>query len=459
MGATPLMSLGIRAMAANFAALQATGNNIANANVDGYSRQQVLLSTSPGQFTGAGFFGRGVDVTGVSRMHDAFLTREAAGAISTSAMDSTRLAQLEQLETVFKTGESGLGHAASQLFSAFSDLASHPGDLSARQVVLARANDLADRVNEAYTALDDLQRGVTSTLKSQAADINSLASAIASANREIATLEGTGQEPNDLKDKRDRLVAQLSERVQLTRVDAADGTVGLFIGGGQRIVLGGEAGSVSVVPDPDDATRSALALNAGDSTVTIDASTLGGGSVAGLLRFQNEDLVAGRALIEQFASSMTSTLNTQHEAGADLQGDTGQPLFSLQSGVMAVLVTDPHDLAAATPGASDLATSNGNALALVALRDQAFVDGDTATDFWAGALADIGVRVQTAQSSADISAAVAEQAEATRSSHSGVNLDEEAARLIQYQQSYQAAAKVLQVAQSVFDTLLQTAGR
>jgi flagellar hook-associated protein 1 FlgK len=105
-----------------------------------------------------------------------------------------------------------------------------------------------------------------------------------------------------------------------------------------------------------------------------------------------------------------------------------------------------------------LASNNGNAVALLALRDAAIVGGRSATDAWSYTMADIGVRVQTARTSAEISDAVAGTAELRRSSQSGVNLDEEAARLIQYQQSYQAAAKVLQVAQSLFDTLLQTAG-
>jgi flagellar hook-associated protein 1 len=103
------------------------------------------------------------------------------------------------------------------------------------------------------------------------------------------------------------------------------------------------------------------------------------------------------------------------------------------------------------------ATNNGNALALVALRDAGIVDGANVTDAWASALAEVGVRVQGARTAADISAGVAADARAVRDNTSGVNLDEEAARLIQYQQSYQAAAKILQVAQSVFDALLDAA--
>ncbi len=124
MAASPLMSIGVRAMAANFAALQATGHNIANANVAGYSRQQAELESAGGQFTGAGFFGRGVDVATVTRSHNEFLTREAAAARSLAAGDQARLEQLTRLEQAFPPGEQGLGYAAGQLLNSMVDLAS-----------------------------------------------------------------------------------------------------------------------------------------------------------------------------------------------------------------------------------------------------------------------------------------------------------------------------------------------
>lgn len=647
MGTSPLMSLGIRAMAANYAALQTTGHNIANANVDGFSRQQTLLATSQGQFTGAGFFGRGVDVVGVTRSHNEFLTRETAAAKSLSAMDQSRLQALQRLENVFQTGEAGLGHATSELFDAMVDLSSQPADLATRQVVLARARDLAARFSEAGSAMDQTQASITADLTSTVAEVNQLTSAIAVANERVAALQGSGQPANDVLDQRDRLISQLSEKILVTRIEASDGSVGLFIGGGQRLVLGKEATALQVVPSGVDPSRSALAMKEGNVLRPVDDSVLGGGSLAGLLRFQNNDLVAARNMVGQLAATVAGAVNTQQLRGMNLQPPLGtvasQPLFgvgatqalpqagnakdasgmpiggvsltvvdsralqasdySLQESSaspgsweltrlsdgkvttvnsadvvdgmqidiinaqpgdsfllqpvgraangLRALLDNPLDLAAAAPmvatpaatntgtgtvaelavtasplpwpgadeilvfrrlvpaqGADDyeytsslsgqstpwhsgqpvvgangftlqmngvpgdndsfninptpataLASNNGNARALLALRDEHIVGGRTVSDSWSQSLADMGVRVQSAMSSAEISSAVATQAEQTRSSQAGVNLDEEAARLIQFQQSYQAAAKVLQVAQSLFDTLLQTAGR
>jgi flagellar hook-associated protein 1 len=653
MSSSPLMSLGVKAMTASYAGLQVTGHNIANANVEGYSRQRVDLATSKGQFTGAGFFGTGVDVTTVTRTHSEFLTREAASSRSVAAMDGTRLQQLQRLENIFKPGEMGLGHATSELMSAMVDLSGRPGDLTTRQVVLARAGDLAARFSEAGTALDGLQAGVIGELGVAVDEVNGLASSIAEVNRRIAGLRGAGQPANDLLDERDRLLSRLSTHVQVSRIEANDGTMAVFISGGQRLVLGIDAAQLQVLQDPSDPGRAAVGLVEGGVERRLNENALGGGSIAGLLRFQNDDLVAGQALVGRLAAAVGGAINAQHVRGLNLQVPYGSvpssPLFALgpaqalphaanavngsgnpmgavtltitspaalqaseydlretavgsgnwvltrlldgqttavssgdvvdgmqidfttappQAGDrfllqpvtraangMVRLLDDPRDVAAASPlvatsspanvgtavaasllvttvplpvpggtarvtftndtgdyawelldsagallgsgtatwsanqtiptppvdingfslmlsgvprtgdvitvestPATALTGNNGNARAMLELRDAALVGGRTATDAWSLAMADIGVRVQRGETTAEISDAVAGQNERARSAESGVNLDEEAARLIQFQQSYQAAAKMLQVAQSLFDTLLNAAG-
>jgi flagellar hook-associated protein 1 len=131
MSASALMSIGTRALTANYAALQTTGHNIANANTVGYSRQTVDFETAGGQFSGAGFFGKGVEISTIARAHSEYLTSEAATARSLAASDQSRSTQLQQLEKIFQIGENGLGYAAGQLFNSFADVAAKPQDLSA----------------------------------------------------------------------------------------------------------------------------------------------------------------------------------------------------------------------------------------------------------------------------------------------------------------------------------------
>jgi flagellar hook-associated protein 1 FlgK len=645
MGTSTLMSIGMRAMAANFAALQTTGHNIANANVEGYSRQQAELATASGQYTGAGFFGKGVDVAAVTRSHNQFLTREAAASKAQAAGDQARFEQLARLEQVFPPGEQGLGYAAGQLLNAMVDLASRPQDGSTREVVLARAQDVASRFAAAGAQLDSLQQGVAQDLQNGIAAVNQLTGRIADVNDQIARASGLGQSPNDLLDLRERLISDLSEYVQVTTIPASDGSLGVFMAGGQRLVLGKEATPLVAMADPYDVSRQAVGIVDNGVARALPPALVGAGSLGGLLRFQNEDLASARSELGRMATALATRLNEQQALGLDLRTPpgSGAPLFAvgapvalpaasngrdgagnflasvtmtvtdasllqpseyelradpanagqylltrLSDGVqrsvasgdsvdgltiavgvpapaasdrfllqpltraaneMRRVLADPRGLAAASPleavrgvanagtatvaslaivdasvdpqqtasiaftngsgayawelrdrtsnalltsgtgtwtagtpialngfelqldgvpAAGDAFTvaqtahpeaSNGNALALAALRDEGLVGGQTITDAYAGVMAGIGVRVQGARSAAEISQGVASSAETQRASEVGVNLDEEAARLLQFQQSYQAAAKVLQVAQSLFDTLLQTAAR
>jgi flagellar hook-associated protein 1 FlgK len=677
MGSSALMALGMRAMTANYAALQATGNNIANANTVGYSRQTAEFETAGGQFTGAGFFGKGVNVSTITRAHDEFLTREAATTRALAAADAARSGQLQQLEKVFAMGEAGLGYAAQQLYNAFVDVANRPQDASARQVVLARAGELAARFRSAGEQIDSIQAGVTQDLKSNVASINMLSSRIAELNNKIAMSKGTGHTPNDLLDQRDQAVNDLSQYIQVNTIAADDGSLSVFIGGGQKLVLGTQTTPLVAVPDAFDPSKVQLGINDSGAVREMPIELVTGGSIAGLLRFQNNDLTDARNLVGQLASAIAGSLNAQQALGLDLgqPSSAGAPILTVGNPVtlpatgnamaggvpvasyvdgsgnrvpsvsMAIVdarelqasdyelfadptlpagsyrltrlsdgtqqtvtngdvvdgfridiaapapaardrfllrpvgaaarnttlvLDDPKGLAAASPVAATFgidntgtaslaslaavsadptspelnasitftsdtgnydwelrdaggalirsgsavwtagqpirsdawtpatpamryewelnlngvprngdtldvsrttipASDNGNAKALLALRDAAIVGqqtlssgtvvpGITVTDAYANVLADVGVRVQGAKLSEQMSATIATDAKEAQSARSGVNLDEEAARLIQFQQAYQAAAKMLQVAQSVFDTLLQTAG-
>ncbi|MGZ5204910.1 MAG: flagellar hook-associated protein FlgK, partial [Caldimonas sp.] len=296
MSISSLLGIGSRAMTASYAQLTVTGNNIANANTAGYSRQNAELETAFSQQTGAGFFGKGVNVATVTRAHSDFLTREAATTRSLAASDAARSAQLQQLENVFQLGEAGLGYSAQQMFNAFVDVANKPQDSSARQTALARVGELADRFGTASSQLDSLQTGVTDQLRTSVASINSLSSQIADLNRRIANVQGTGHAPNDLLDQRDTAISDLSQFVQVTTVAAADGTVGVFLGGGQKLVLGGDATPLVAVADAYDKSKLQLGISEGGATRAFPDGFVAGGSVAGLLRFQNHDLADARGL-------------------------------------------------------------------------------------------------------------------------------------------------------------------
>ena len=548
MSAFSLLSIGSRAMTANYVALQTTGNNIANANVEGYSRQRVELATAPSQSTGQGRLGLGVDVKSISRSHDQFLAREASSARSTAEMDKTVMSSLSKLEELFQPGEAGLGHAAGQFLNAMTGLASRPTDLVVRQAALAKAQEVSVRFSGAARRMDAMQADVKSGLDEAVKQVNSLAQGLGLVNQKILSFSSAQGAPNDLLDERDRLLSRISEKLQIRPVAAANETVSVFVSDGRPLVLGTDVRQLTVISDPLDANRSALALMEGSQARLIDSESLVGGEIAGLLKFQNLDLVHARNLMGQMAAGLVGAVNQQQRAGLDLKGQPGQDIFfdfhqpgtgalpmvrsaatnkvqvpdvkpevkiddvsklqaaeyalswddagaqwTLQSssGSSAVPVGDAQTqlgFSVAVPptldtdsrfliqpvtyaagfmrrvlgqgeglAAASASEPNGNALAMAELAEKSILGSATLSDVYASAIADMGTRTQAAMTTSEISTAVADQAELRRSSADGVNLDEEAARLIQSQQAYQASAKVLQVAQSIFDTLLQAA--
>ena len=558
-----IYSLGTRAMFASQAMLDTTAHNISNVNTPGYSRQQVELATEGGMYTGAGFFGRGVRIATITRSTNEFLIKEANVNTASSAADQTRLGKLEQLEKVLPTGENGLGYAATQFLNTFVDVSNQPQDMSARQVVLSRAQEWANRVNTAARQLDQQQAGVVMDMETSVSQVNSLTAKIAGLNQQIAVYNGSGHTANDLLDQRDGLIKDLNKLVQVNTVQADDGSLSVFMGGGQVLVLSNTAQTLQVERDASDATKGRVALVTNGTSRVLASSQITGGALQGLQRFQDEDLSNTRTELNQFVAQFANKVNEIHSYGKTPAGAYGDPIFSNTNSpsTLKVNLSNPKDLAAASPmiayantantgtasvggvtmtgtlststaattlpltiefvangtaasglgykiypsggtppagstawvpgtaldgssfnppfslnlngapaagdtltvqaiTASTLPGNNGNALSMLALRDQAFVSVNsglgnaTVTDAYAQMIGNLGVIVQDGRTSASISRTLEDSSNQTLNSTAGVNLDEEASRLIQFQQSYQAAAKVLQVAQTVFDTLL-----
>ncbi len=681
-----ILNIGTSALNANLVALQTIGNNIANVNTVGYSRQSAIQTTVQGQFTGAGYIGKGVSVETIARNYNVFLTRQSTLAAANQSADQTRSDQLAQLSTIFQGGTNGIGASINDMLNAFSDVASAPTDLTARTVALTRIDETARRMRAASQSLDDLQTGVSQSIAQKIGAVNTLAQNIADVNGQIARAQGNGQIPNDLLDKRDQLVLTINKYVQTTSIPAPDGTVGIFIGGSQALVLGTTASTLSAdkndFGDPNQSKLYITQAGANSSTrVAMDENQLGGGEISGLLRFQNNDLVEGRNLLGRLTTTITTSMNDQHALGLDLNGQPGGALFStvsvstagtnilapkapatpntgsvtLGSNTAADLTLAISALSATSRGASDFVASDyqvsvlsatqvtitrlsdgaivpvdpanptvphifnpkdtatpitfdgltltnlsgaaagdrfylkpfasaasniqrefstpaslavastvvgnmgsanngslqlsslsaglkpslmaglvpvtitfkaatatvgasykrsddptgtniaftsgdkiqgagtpnawtlvlqgapkegdtftvqnikstgvdpklngGNAMSMMALRDKDSFDGAPMSDGYASLISQIGVRAQSANYTATVSTNIATNAQKDLTGVTGVNLDEEAAKLLQYQQAYQASAKMIQIAQSIFDTMIQTLGR
>ncbi|MDP2369431.1 FlgK family flagellar hook-associated protein, partial [Rhodoferax sp.] len=264
---------------------------------------------------------------------------------------------------IFQGGPNGLGAAVSDMFNAFSGVVSSPADQTARAVVLARADEMTSRFRASVAQLQALKQGADLQLRDSVAAVNNLARSIADVNQEIARAKGVGHDPNDLLDHRDQLIRQLNQYVQTSVIEADDGSMGVFLANSQPLVLGQTVTPVNLVSsDFGDPSTTKLSMQRGGQTVLLDEATLGGGSMAGLLRFQNTDLVDATNLLGRMALAIGTKANEQQALGLDLNGAIGTAMFNLASMPAGYGATGNTGTASVTASVSVAPSSGATAL-------------------------------------------------------------------------------------------------
>lgn len=338
------MNVGVSALVANQQALTTTGHNIANVNTTGYSRQTVGMSAQEGQQSGSGYVGRGVQINTVVRQYDELVAKQANAATAASKADSARYNLLNQLQDVFTGGDSGIGAAINNMMNAFTDVVAAPVDGTARNVVLTRMTELAARFRAASASLDELEYAAKQQMSNNISVVNSLAQKVANLNLQISKSLASGHSPNDLLDARDAAISEINKYVQTSQVKTQDGAVNLFIANSQALVLGFDVGQLNVretTEYPGSLKMSLYFSQPNGTPVELSATMLGGGEMAGLLKFINDDLAFGKNALGRLAIAIGTELNEQNSLGLTLQGQPGDKLFKFSE---------------STPGYSNIST-------------------------------------------------------------------------------------------------------
>ncbi|RYY72572.1 MAG: flagellar hook-associated protein FlgK, partial [Comamonadaceae bacterium] len=261
-----VLNIGTRALLAMQGSINTVSHNITNANTPGYSRQEAQLSTAGGQFSGAGFFGHGVDLTMVRRQYDQFLTNAVQATTAASSSDAARASGLQALDKLFADAQQGLGASLDAVFAAAGDLANRPADPSSRQAFLARATQFADRVTAVGGQIQTLVRSADGKLALDAKQVNDRLTELKQLNQQIATVGQAGQPPNDLLDQRDAALQSLNGLLAVNAVRQDDGTMAVFTTSGAALLVGTQQGRLDAVPDGSDPSLHALRLTVGSTT-------------------------------------------------------------------------------------------------------------------------------------------------------------------------------------------------
>lgn len=323
-----LLNIGTSALLSLQRALDTTGNNIANVNTPGYSRQRVEFATLPAQNTGAGFLGTGVTVAGITRSFDQFLAEDVRSRSAASTGFDTLRDLTARMDTVLADPAVGLGPALEGFFGAVQDVANNPASLPERQVLLGEARGLADRFQNLDRRFSDLGAEVNARLETAVSEINALARNIADLNAQVvrARAQSGGEPPNDLLDARDQAINRLAEQVGVTTVTQEDGAVNVLVGNGQALVVGFNAGALETFRDPLDASRTNVGF-AGLATQTDIGRFLSGGRLGAALEFRGGVLDEARSRLGLLAAGVSETVNAQHRRGLDLDGQPGGDFF------------------------------------------------------------------------------------------------------------------------------------
>ncbi|PLW68283.1 flagellar hook-associated protein FlgK [Pseudohalioglobus lutimaris] len=325
-----LLNLGTTALLSLQRAINTTGNNIANVNTPGYSRQRVNMETLPSQFNGGNYLGNGVRVDSIERSYDQFLTAEVRSRTSSQRESATYYDLSSRLDSVLADPAVGLSGALNGFFGALQDVANNPGSLPERQALLGQSQVLADRFGYLDDRFRDLEQELNGRIEATVAEINTLSQGIADLNKQLvqASASTPGQAPNDLLDARDQLLAQLAEKISVTTIEQSDGALNVMIGNGQALVVGFTAEQLQTSRDPFDGTAVQVGVVGPAGTSTSLGRFLSGGELGAMFDFRDQQLNPARDQLGLTAVGLASSFNAQHSAGLDLNGLPGADFFN-----------------------------------------------------------------------------------------------------------------------------------
>jgi flagellar hook-associated protein 1 len=434
------------------AAIDTTGQNIANANTPGYSRQEVveternpLTIQSLSNVTGAGSqLGLGVDITTISRTHDQFLDTQYRTQNTQTSGDNTSSTLLGQVQAALNEPSSdGLSTALGKFWTAWNGLQNDPSNQGAQQAVISTGSTVAQGLNTLSSELTTLESQVTgqyNTLtNTSSGSIASDANQIAALNTQIAQAQVNGLNPNTLLDQRDQLIDDVSQYSNVYVSTQPNGMVNVSFG---NAAISASKGGTDATPLVNGSQ-----VNLGPNLTDANLSGAGG-TVGALLGLYDSSTGTGR--IANYLTTLNGVANTLATSvnnaisGADASGPSAPPFFT--------------GTTAATIAVNPSLSSSSTAYTAAEAGAVANLSGGSADQAYNALVTQIGGDVQSAQSAQSTSQSLLTAIGNQRQSVNGVSLDEEMTNLITYQQAYQASARVMNAIDATLNTLINQVG-
>jgi flagellar hook-associated protein 1 FlgK len=452
---TSLMDLSREALTADQNALNITANNVSNQNTPGYTREVVNWQPTDAVTLSGSTYSIGITSSATSvrdRVLEQMVEQQTQTAGQSSALDTA----LQQVQDVFglsststSASSTALGTAVDSFFNSLSSLEGNPSDSATRQAVLTAATDLTSAFNSASNQLAQVGAGLDQQVGTTVGQINSLTSTIASLNEQISTLSPNA-DAGTLEDQRQLAIAQLSQYIGLDQMTTENNGITLTTANGASLVSGVQSYALSTT---QVAGQTDVISNGQDIT-----SGVTGGQLGGVLKARDQNLPSYESALDNLAYGIGTAVNQQNALGTDGNGNPGGAIFTLPGSAagaattIQVATTDPNAIAAAATGEGS--TGNDNAIALADLSTATVAGGQTASSYLASFLGQVGNDASGATTNDTAQQATLTQLTSQRDSLSGVSLDEEASNLTEYQRSYQAAAQVFTIVNTIMASAL-----
>ncbi|GAA2504643.1 flagellar hook-associated protein FlgK [Winogradskya humida] len=469
--------------------LDVTGQNIANANTEGYTRQRVDMQASVGSVVPVRWattdgLGTGVEINDVQRLRDQYLENRGRTEHGNSSYLTNQAAAYNSLEDVFaEPGDTALQAQIHDMWAAWGDVGDEPNSTAARSALVQQSKVVSDNINSAYGSMDAQWSANSSQLAKYATEVNTTAGTIAQLNDSIVKAKATGVVVNELEDRRDSAVLHLSELTGATAQLRTNGSMDVFVGNSllvnynttrQMSATAGVA-TMDAQRDYNDGLLPPGSKPAGLTWTDNGDSVQAGGTMGSMVDTMTSILPNMAAKLDKVAKSMVDIVNTATNAAYKSDGTAGGDFFvgdfttGRYARNMRVGITNPSDIAVSgknetnadgTPKLDPVSglpvgTNDGSVANTLASTAKLANSPDVS---YQSMIADLGVNAQTATRRSEIQANVTDQVDAAREAESGVNLDEEMTNLLTYQRGYEAASRVLTTIDSMLDQLINRTG-
>jgi flagellar hook-associated protein 1 FlgK len=473
LGLFSTLNLASRSLQAQMTGVEVTGQNLANVNTTGYSRQTVQISASPDVLTPIGPEGTGADATSIQQVVSSLMNSQIQSQNSTSGYWNGQQTGLQSAQNALdeflngsgatssttsasedSTTDTGLDGQLSTLFNDFQAVATSPTSVSARQALVGQAQTVAASFNNINSQLASVNASLNSSLSSDVTSANKLLTQIATLNSQITTADQSGGNANDLSDEREQDLENLSQLTNITTSNGNNGAVNVTIGG-QTLVSGNTVNDTLQTYDPGNGN---LLVQTATGGVNL---TLTGGSMQGTIDARDGTVATLQNSINTLASTLITQVNTVNSTGYGLTGTTGNDFFNgSDAGTITVnpaLVNDPSliqaSASATAPGDNTVALQ----LANLATATQSGLDNQTFNGSYDSSVATLGTALQDANNQVTDQTAVTSMLSTQRGSISGVNVDQEMTNMMTYQQAYQASAQLVDTVNTMLSETLSMA--